>query len=73
MVKRMGNIGFTYIKQKAEEFINMYIDKFASSNYQYNKEKVFEIADFDGKLMRNRIRLYYKNIYHLKNSKVEVS
>ena len=47
----MGNIRSTYIKRIAKELINMYPDKFVASDFQHNKEKVAELADFDSKIV----------------------
>jgi len=62
MVTRMGNIRPTYIKRIAKELINMYPDKFIASDFQHNKEKVAELADFDSKVLRNRIAGYISRI-----------
>ena len=47
----MGNIRSTYIKHIAKELINMYPDRFVASDFQHNKEKVAELADFDSKVI----------------------
>ena len=62
MVIRMGNIRPTYIKRIAKELINMYPDKFVASDFQHNKEKVAELADFDSNVIRNRIAGYITRI-----------
>ena len=62
MVTRMGNIRSTYIKRIARELIRMYPDKFVVSDFQHNKEKVAELADFDSKIMRNRVAGYITRI-----------
>ncbi len=54
----LGNIRSTYIKRIAKELINMYPDKFVASDFQHNKEKVAELADFDSKILRNRVAGY---------------
>ena len=58
MVTRMGNIRPAYIKRIAKELINKYPDKFVASDFQHNKEKIAELADFDSKVMRNRVAGY---------------
>ena len=58
----MENIRPTYIKRIAKELINMYPDKFVASDSQYNKEKVLELADFDSKVLRNRVADYITRI-----------
>ena len=58
----MGNIRPTYIKRIAKEPINMYLDKFVASDFQHNKEKVAELADFDSKVLRNRVAGYITRI-----------
>jgi len=62
MVTRMGNIRSTYIKRIARELVNMYPDRFVASDFQHNKEKVLELADFDSKVMRNRVAGYITRI-----------
>ena len=62
-----------YIKYIAKEFINIYPDKFVASDFQHNKVKILELADFGDKLLRNHFGLYYMNLKNLKNSKEEVS
>ena len=62
MVTRMGNIRPTYIKRIAKEPINIYPDKFVASDFQHNKENVSELADFDSKVMRNRVAGYITRI-----------
>lgn len=54
----MGNIRSNYIKRIAKELINMYPDGFVASDFQHNKEKVAELADFDSKVIRNRVAGY---------------
>ena len=58
----MGNIRSNYIKRIARELINMYPDKFVVSDFQHNKEKVAELADFDSKILRNRVAGYITRI-----------
>ena len=54
----MGNIRPTYIKRIARELINMYPDRFVARDFQHNKKKVAELADFDSKTLRNRVAGY---------------
>lgn len=54
----MGNIRPTYIKRIAKKLINMYPDKIDASDFQHNKKKVAELADFDSNILRNRIAGY---------------
>ena len=58
----MGNIRPTYIKRIARELVNMYPDKFVASDFQHNKENVSELADFDSKILRNRVAGYITRI-----------
>ncbi len=59
----MGNIRPTYIKRIAKELIiDMYPDRFVASDFQHNKEKVAELADFGSKILRNRIAGYITRI-----------
>jgi ribosomal protein S17E len=51
----MGNIRSTDIKRITKEVINMYLDRFVASDFQYNKDNILELADFDSKLLRNRV------------------
>ena len=46
----------------ARELINMYPDKFVASDFQHNKEKVVELADFGSKVLRNRVAGYITRI-----------
>ena len=69
----MGNIRPTYIKRTAKKLLSMYQDKFVASDFQHNKVKILELADFGDKLLRNHFGLYYMNLKNLKNSKEEVS
>ena len=61
----MGNIRSTYIKRIAKELIDMYPDKFVASDFQHNKEKVTELADFDSKVIRNRVAGYILSLIHI--------
>jgi len=54
----MENIRPTYIKRIAKEILNMYPDKFVASDFQHNKKKVGELADFDSNILRNRVAGY---------------
>ncbi len=63
----MGNIRPTYIKRIAKELVNMYPDKFVARDFQHNKEKVTELADFDSKVMRNRVAGYITRILASRN------
>jgi len=54
----MGNIRPTYIKRIAKELLNMYPDKFVVSDFRQNKERISELAYFDGKVMHNHIAGY---------------
>ena len=40
----------------------MYPDRFVAGDFQHNKEKVAELADFDSKTLRNRIAGYITRI-----------
>ncbi len=62
MVIKLGNIRSTYIKRIAKELIKMYPDKFVASDFQHNKEKVLELADFGSKTLRNRVAGYITRI-----------
>ena len=46
----------------------MYPDKFVASDFQHNKEKVAEQADFDSKVMRNRVAGYITRILATKKT-----
>ena len=54
----MGNIRQTQIKRIAKELVNKYPDKFVASDFQHNKGAVSELADFDSKILRNRVAGY---------------
>ena len=54
----MGNIRPTYIKRIAKELLNMYPDKFVASDFQHNKKKVGDLADFDSNIPWNRAAGY---------------
>ena len=58
----MGNIKSNYIKRIDKELINIYPDRFVASDFQYNKEKVAELVDFDSKVLRNRVVGYITRI-----------
>ena len=40
----------------------MYSDRFVASDFQHNKEKVAELADFDSRVMRKRVAGYITRI-----------
>jgi ribosomal protein S17E len=66
----MRNIRPAYLKRIIKELININLDKFVSSDFQHNKKKVLELADFDSKVIQNRFAvLYYRNFSYSKNSK----
>ena len=54
----MGNVRPTYIKRIAKKLLNMYPDKFVANDFQHNKKKVAELADFDSNVLRNRVAGY---------------
>ena len=58
----LGNIRKTHIKCIAKELIKKYPNQFVASDFQHNKEKVTELADFDSKTLRNRIAGYFTRI-----------
>jgi small subunit ribosomal protein S17e len=64
----MGNIRPTYIKRIAKELLNMYPDKFVASDFQYNKKKVAELADFNSNIMRNRVAGYITRLLFTKKT-----
>ena len=64
----MGNIRPTYIKRIAKELLNMYPDKFVASNFQHNKKKVAELADFDSNIIRNRVAGYITRLLATKKT-----
>ena len=58
----LGNIRSNYIKRIAKELIKKYPDLFVASDFQHNKEKVAELAEFDSKILRNRVAGYITRI-----------
>jgi small subunit ribosomal protein S17e len=64
----MGNIRPTYIKRTAKELLSMYQDKFVASDFQHNKNKVEEMADFNSNIMRNRIDGYITRLLSSKKT-----
>ncbi|MCK5459121.1 MAG: hypothetical protein KAI20_04465 [Thermoplasmatales archaeon] len=48
----MGNVRSTYIKRMAREFIEKYPDQFITGDFQHNKKKVAELADFQSTLCK---------------------
>jgi len=64
----MGNIRSTYIKRIAKELLNMYPDKFFASDFQHNKKKVGELADFDSNILRNRVAGYITRLLATKKT-----
>jgi len=64
----MGNIRPTYIKRIAKELLNMYQDKFVTSDFQHNKKKVEELADFDSNIIRNRVAGYITRLLATKKT-----
>jgi len=53
----MGNIRPTYIKRVAIELVERFPDAF-NEDFDHNKKAVSELADIQGKSMRNRIAGY---------------
>lgn len=53
----MGNIRPTYIKRVAIELVERFPEKF-TGDFDHNKKMVDELADVQGKSMRNRIAGY---------------
>ena len=53
----MGNIRPTYIKRVAIELVERFPDKF-TGDFDHNKKAVDELAEVQGKAMRNRIAGY---------------
>ena len=53
----MGNIRPTYIKRVAIELVERFPDRF-TPDFEHNKKMVDELADIQGKAMRNRIAGY---------------
>jgi len=64
----MGNIRPTYIKRISKELLNMYPDEFIASDFQHNKNKVEEMADFNSNIMRNRIAGYITRLLSSKKT-----
>ena len=67
----MGNIRPTYIKRIAKELLNMYPDKFVANDFQHNKKKVAELADFDSNILRNRVAGYITRLLATKKTQKE--
>jgi len=62
-VVTLENIRKTHIiKCIAKELIKKYPSQFVASDFQHNKEKVSELADFDSKTLWNRIAGYFTRI-----------
>lgn len=53
----MGNIRPTYIKRVAIELVERFPDRF-TADFDHNKKAVSELADFQGKTLRNRVAGY---------------
>ena len=53
----MGNIRPTYIKRVAIELVERFPEQF-TEDFDHNKKKVGELAEIQGKSMRNRIAGY---------------
>lgn len=53
----MGNIRPTYIKRVAIELVERFPEKF-TEDFDHNKKMVSELADFQGKSLRNRVAGY---------------
>jgi small subunit ribosomal protein S17e len=53
----MGNIRPTYIKRVAIELVERFPEAF-TEDFDHNKRKVSELADFQGKALRNRVAGY---------------
>lgn len=53
----MGNIRPTYIKRVAIELVERYPERF-TGDFDHNKRTVSELADFQGKALRNRVAGY---------------
>ena len=53
----MGNIRPTYIKRVAIELVERFPEKF-TEDFDHNKRMVSELADFQGKAIRNRVAGY---------------
>jgi ribosomal protein S17E len=46
----------------------MYPDKFVASDFQHNKKKVAELADFDSNILRNRVAGYITRLLATKKT-----
>jgi len=64
----MGNIRSKYIKRIGKELLSMHPDKFVASDFQHNKNKVEEMADFNSNIMRNRIAGYITRLLSSKKT-----
>ncbi|PNX48807.1 MAG: 30S ribosomal protein S17e [Thermoplasmata archaeon M9B1D] len=64
----MGNIRPTYIKRVAKELLSMHPDEFVASDFQHNKKKVAEVADFDSNIIRNSIAGYITRLLATKKT-----
>ena len=53
----MGNIRPTYIKRVAIELVERFPERF-TEDFDHNKRMVSELADFQGKAIRNRVAGY---------------
>lgn len=53
----MGNIRPTYIKRVAIELVERFPERF-TEDFDHNKRTVSELADFQGKALRNRVAGY---------------
>ena len=53
----MGNIRPTYVKRVAIELVERFPEQF-NGDFDHNKKKVSELADFQGKALRNRVAGY---------------
>jgi small subunit ribosomal protein S17e len=53
----MGNIRPTYIKRVAIELVERFPERF-TEDFDHNKKAVSELADFQGKALRNRVAGY---------------
>ncbi len=53
----IGNIRPTYIKRVAIELVERFPERF-TADFEHNKKVTGELADFQGKAMRNRVAGY---------------
>ena len=53
----MGNIRPTYIKRVAIELVERFPEHF-TEDFDHNKKAVSQLADFQGKALRNRVAGY---------------